>query len=68
MKRFFKKVVSYFKDSYNELVHKVSWPTAAELSSSAIVVLTASLIIALIVFLIDLGFDVIMTFIYEKVF
>ncbi len=68
MKRFFKKVVSYLKDSYNELVHKVSWPTAAELSSSAIVVLTASLIIALIVFLIDLGFDVIMTFIYEKVF
>jgi len=68
MKKFFQKIVSYSKESYNELVHKTSWPTVSELSNSAIVVLTASLIIALIVFLIDLGFENIMTFIYEKVF
>jgi len=68
MKKFYKQVVSYCKESYNELVHKVSWPTASELSNSAVVVLTASLVIALIVFLIDLGFENIMTFIYEKVF
>jgi preprotein translocase subunit SecE len=40
----------------------------SELSNSAVVVLTASLVIALIVFIIDLGFENIMTFIYEKVF
>jgi len=40
----------------------------SELSNSAVVVLTASMVIALIVFLIDLGFENIMTFIYEKVF
>ena len=68
MKKFFEKVASYCRESYNELVHKVSWPTASELSNSAVVVLTASLVIALIVFLIDLGFENIMTFIYEKVF
>lgn len=68
MKKFFKKVASYCKESYNELVHKTSWPTMSELSNSAIVVLTASLVISLIVFLIDLGFENIMTFIYEKVF
>jgi preprotein translocase subunit SecE len=68
MKKFFNKVASYCKDSYNELVHKTSWPTASELSNSAVVVLTGTLIIALIVFLIDLGFENIMTFIYEKVF
>jgi preprotein translocase subunit SecE len=68
MKKFFTKVVSYCKESYTELVHKVSWPTMSELSNSAVVVLTASLVIALIVFLIDLGFENIMTFIYEKVF
>jgi len=68
MKKLFQKVISYCKESYNELVHKVSWPTAAELSSSAIVVLSASLVIAMIVFLIDLGFENVMTFIYEKVF
>jgi len=68
MKKFFKNVTSYCKESYNELVHKTSWPTMSELSNSAVVVLTASLVIALIVFLIDLGFENIMTFIYEKVF
>jgi preprotein translocase subunit SecE len=68
MKKFFKKVASYCKEAYNELVHKTSWPTMSELSNSAIVVLSASLVIALIVFLIDLGFEKIMTFIYESVF
>lgn len=68
MKKFFSNVASYCKESYNELVHKTSWPTMSELSNSAVVVLTASLVIALIVFLIDLGFENIMTFIYEKVF
>ena len=68
MKKFFNTVASYCKDSYNELVHKTSWPTASELSNSAVVVLTGTLIIALIVFLIDLGFENFMTFIYEKVF
>jgi len=68
MKKFFNNVASYCRESYNELVHKVSWPTMSELSNSAVVVLTASLVIALIVFLIDFGFEKIMTFIYEKVF
>jgi preprotein translocase subunit SecE len=68
MKKFYKQVISYCKEAYNELVHKVSWPSASELSNSAVVVLTASMVIALIVFLIDLGFENIMTFIYEKVF
>jgi len=68
MKKFYKRVASYCKEAYNELVHKTSWPTMSELSNSAVVVLTASTVVALIVFLIDLGFENIMTFIYEKVF
>ena len=48
----FQKVANYCKESYDELVHKVSWPTRKELSSSAVVVLYASLLIALVVFLI----------------
>ena len=47
------KVLNYFKESYDELIHKVSWPTWGELQSSAIVVSIASLIIALVVFLMD---------------
>ena len=44
----FKKITNYCKESYDELVHKVSWPTRSELSSSAVVVLYASLLIALV--------------------
>ena len=47
------KVASYFKESYDELMHKVSWPSWAELQSSAIVVSVASLIIAAVVFMMD---------------
>ncbi|MCX6241290.1 MAG: preprotein translocase subunit SecE [Bacteroidetes bacterium] len=47
------KVVNYIKESYDELMHKVSWPTWAELQSSAIVVSIATLIIAIIVLAMD---------------
>ena len=47
------KVVSYIQESYDELMHKVSWPTWTELQGSAIVVSVASLIIAVIVFAMD---------------
>lgn len=51
-----KKIRAYLSETYDELIHKVSWPTWSELQSSAIVVSIASLIIALIVFLMDLAF------------
>ena len=56
----FTKITNYCKESYDELVHTVSWPTRSELSSSAVVVLTASLLIALVVFLMDSAFQFIM--------
>ena len=56
----FKRIANYCKESYDELVHKVSWPTRSELSGSAVVVLYASLLIALVVFLMDSVFQFIM--------
>jgi preprotein translocase subunit SecE len=50
------KIANYVKESYDELMHKVSWPTWSELQGSAIVVSIASLIIALVVFLMDEAF------------
>jgi preprotein translocase subunit SecE len=47
------KVVTYIQESYDELMHKVSWPTWSELQGSAIVVSVASLIIAILVFAMD---------------
>lgn len=52
------KIVNYIKETYDELVHKVSWPSAKDLQSSVIVVSIASLIIALIVWLMDWVFNV----------
>ncbi|MCL1615326.1 preprotein translocase subunit SecE [Bacteroides sp. ET71] len=59
-----KKIVTYLKESYDELVHKVSWPTYAELTSSAVAVLYASLLIALVVFVMDFCFQHVMEFVY----
>jgi len=58
------KIVNYIKECYNELVHKVSWPTRSEVSNSAVVVLVASLIIAMVVFAMDFCFENLMEFIY----
>ncbi|MDR2038273.1 MAG: preprotein translocase subunit SecE [Bacteroidales bacterium] len=59
------KVTKYLKETYTELVHKVSWPTWSDLQSSSIVVLVASLIIALIVFAMDFSFDHLFKFLYK---
>jgi len=57
-------VIKYLNDAYNELLHKVSWPTWGELQSSSVVVMIASLIIAMVVFIMDYSFENIMGFIY----
>ena len=49
--------MNYFKEVYDELVHKTSWPTMQELGNSVVVVSIASLIIAFIVFLMDAIFN-----------
>jgi len=59
------KIKAYFEETTNELLHKVSWPTWSELQSSAIVVMVASLIIALIVFVMDSAFSKIMEMFYH---
>jgi preprotein translocase subunit SecE len=54
----------YLKESFTELVHKVTWPTWNELQNSAVLVMIATLIIALIVALMDLSFSNVMEFVY----
>lgn len=58
------KLVDNIKESYNEMVNKVSWPSYKELTQSAALVLVASIILALIVWLMDWCFEELMTFIY----
>jgi len=54
------RVREYFQETYNELVNKVSWPTWMELQNSAIVVMVASLIIALLIYVMDTVFSTLM--------
>ncbi|HOI80330.1 MAG TPA: preprotein translocase subunit SecE [Petrimonas sp.] len=58
------KLKVYIEEAYDELVHKVTWPTWKELQSSALVVMVASFIIALVIFVMDISFENIMGFIY----
>ena len=57
-------MLNYIKESYKELVEKVSWPTFAQLQSSTIVVMVASLIFALVVLVMDISFENLMKGIY----
>ena len=61
-------LVSYVKNSYNELVHKVTWPSFSELQSSALVVMIAALLIAAVVLVMDICFENIMQFIYRLLY
>ncbi|MDE5637162.1 MAG: preprotein translocase subunit SecE [Alistipes sp.] len=56
---------NYVKESYNELVNKVTWPSFAQLQSSTIVVMVASLLFAIVVLAMDLSFENIMASIYK---
>ena len=59
------KIGGYIKQSYNELMDKVSWPTWSELQSSSIVVAIATVIIALIIYFMDSIFSNLMKIFYS---
>ena len=56
---------NYVKESYNELVHKVTWPAFAQLQNSTVVVMVASLIFAIVILAMDISFENIMEAIYR---
>jgi len=62
----FKKIVNNCKACYDELAHKTTWPSRAQLTHSAMVVLSASLVIALVVFAMDFVFQHVMDFVYPS--
>lgn len=60
-------VVEFIKESYDEMMHKVSWPTWTELQNSAVIVLVASLIIALLILVMDQTVTRAVALFYESV-
>ena len=60
------KIKNYLLESIEEVRNKVSWPKFSELQGSAILVLVASLIFALVIGFIDLGFQNALAWFYRE--
>jgi len=58
---------TYIQEAYNELVHKVSWPSWKELQSSAILVLVTTFIFAIVLLVMDTTFSHLMTDVVYKI-
>ncbi len=59
------KLLTNIEESFDELRYKTSWPTKKQLIKSAVIVMIASVIIALIIFLMDQVVDRLMHLIYS---
>ena len=59
------KIKVYLEETWNELLHKVSWPTWSELQNSAVIVSIGTIIISLIIFAMDISFRNIMETVYS---
>ena len=59
------KVQAYFRDSYTELMEKVTWPTWQQLQQSTMIVLVATLVITAVVWLMDLASNNVLKFVYS---
>ena len=59
------KLIKDIKESYDELVYKVSWPTQKQLVNSSVLVLIASIIIAVFIWVVDKIFELLMELIYS---
>ena len=59
------KLFNSIKESYDELVYKVSWPTQKQLVNSSVLVLVASVIIAAFIGVVDKIFNMLMEIIYS---
>ncbi len=59
------KLITSIEESYDELRYKTSWPTKEQLVKSAIIVLIASFIIAVVIFIMDQIADNFMHLVYS---
>ena len=58
------KFGSYVQEAYDELVHKVSWPSWDELQQTTIIVLVALAFITLLIFGMDFASERVLSLVY----
>jgi preprotein translocase subunit SecE len=59
------KIISYIKDSYDELMHKVEWPDRVSLMGSTVATIIGLLILTLFIFGMDGTVNKLVDFIYK---
>lgn len=59
------KFGSYVQEAYDELVHKVSWPSWDELQQTTIIVLVALMIITALIFGMDFASEQVLKVVYR---
>jgi preprotein translocase subunit SecE len=59
------KVSLYFRDSWKELVEKVTWPTWNQLQQSTVIVLGATVVITAMVWVMDFASQNLLKLIYS---
>jgi preprotein translocase subunit SecE len=59
------KFITFLKDSYIEMTQHVTWSSFRELQNSSVLVLVASLLFALLIGLMDLGFRNLVNVLYN---
>jgi preprotein translocase subunit SecE len=61
-------IITYFENAYDELIHKVSWPTWKELQETTAIVLAAIAVITVIVFVMDASAEFLFKNVIYKIF
>ena len=59
------KFMLYLKESYHELMERVSWPTKENLVDSAKVVVFSALLLSVLVFVMDFVVNQLLKFVYS---
>ncbi|WP_026752264.1 MULTISPECIES: preprotein translocase subunit SecE [Sediminibacterium] len=59
------KIALYFKESYQELLEKVTWPTWLQLQQSTVIVLVATVIITAMVWIMDFSSNQLLKLVYS---
>jgi len=59
------KISNHFRESYKELMEKVTWPTWNQLQQSTMIVIVATLVITALVSVMDLGINAVLKFVYN---
>lgn len=59
------KIGTHFRDSYRELIEKVTWPTWNQLQQSTVIVIVATLLITAMVWVMDIASENLLKLIYS---